>query len=138
MDRVRSFLIILVLLAGVLVTRSAQSAAALERGVAILDPAALRELDRGRLALARVISPTGATDAPLTNDRLFALPSMAPVRKALDAEFGRYIQSHRSSLPNDSIGVGNSYDFQLFDLALLDSAETRFVLAGVINRMDRA
>jgi hypothetical protein len=138
MDRVRFFLIVLVSLAGVLSAPGAQSAAALERGVAILDPAALRELDRGRFALGRVMSPTGATDAPLTSNRLFALPSMAPVRKALDAEFGRYIQNHKANLPNETIGVGNSYDFQLFDRALFDSPDTRFVLAGIINRMDRA
>ena len=138
MDRVRFFLTFLVLLAGVLSANSAQSAAALERGVAILDPAALRELDRGRFALGRVISPTRSTDAPLTNDQLFALPSMAPVRKALDAEFVKYIESHRANLPNETIGLGNSYDFQLFDRALLDSSDTRFVLAGIVNRMDRA
>lgn len=138
MDRVRFFLTFLVLLAGVLSANSAQSAAALERGVAILDPAALRELDRGRFALGRVISPTRSTDAPLTSDQLFALPSMAPVRKALDAEFVKYIESHRANLPNETIGLGNSYDFQLFDRALLNSSDTRFVLAGIVNRMDRA
>ena len=138
MDRVRFFLTLLALLAGVLSADSAQSAAALERGVAILDPAALRELDRGRFALGRVISPTRSTDAPLTNDRLFALPSMIPVRKALDVEFGKYIQTHKTNLPNETIGIGNSYDFQLFDRALLDSSGTRFVLAGIVNRMDRA
>lgn len=138
MDRVRFFLTLLVLLAGVLSANNAQSAAALERGVAILDPAALRELDRGRFALGRVITPTRSSDAPLTNDRLFALPSMAPVRKALDVEFGKYIENHKTTLPNETIGIGNSYDFQLFDRALLDSSGTRFVLAGIINRMDRA
>src|SRR5204863_50124 len=30
------------------------------------------------------------------------------------------------------------HDFQLFDRALLDSGQTRFVLAGIVNRMDRA
>src|SRR4029079_1903607 len=138
MDRVRFFLTLLLLLAGVLSANNAQSAAALERGVAILDPAALRELDRGRFALGRVISPTRSSDAPLTNDRLFALPSMAPVRKALDVEFGKYIENHKTALPNETIGIGNSYDFQLFERALLDSSGTRFVLAGIINRTDRA
>ena len=137
MDRVRFLLTFVVLLAGVLSANSAQGAAALERGVAILDPAALRELDRGRLALGRVILPARSTDAPLTNDRLFVLPSMVPVRKALDVEFGKYIESHKTNLPNETIGIGNSFDFQLFDRALLDSSGTRFVLAGIINRMDR-
>jgi hypothetical protein len=138
MSRVRFFLTFLVLLAGVLSARDAESAAALERGAAILDPSALRELDRGRFGLGQFMLPMGSTDAPLSNDRLFALPSMAPVRKALDAEFGKYIQNHKTDLPNETIGVGNSYDFQLFDRAALDSPDTRFVLAGIINRMDRA
>jgi len=69
---------------------------------------------------------------------LFALPSMEPVRTALDAEFERYTQRHKADLPNETIGVGTSVDFQLFDRALLYSPDTRFVLAGIVNRMDRA
>ena len=61
-----------------------------------------------------------------------------PSRKALDREFETYILKHKADLPNESIGVGSSYDFQLFDRALLDSRDTRFVLAGIVNRMDRA
>jgi hypothetical protein len=63
---------------------------------------------------------------------------MAPVRAAYDAEFERYIGAHKAELPNESIGVGTSFDFQLFDRALLYSPDTRFVLAGIVNRMDRA
>ena len=63
---------------------------------------------------------------------------MVPVRKALDAEFDRYISRHKADLPNETIGVGTAFDFQLFDRALLDSPDTRFVLAGIVNRMDRA
>ena len=60
------------------------------------------------------------------------------MRKALDDEFDRYIARHKADLPNETIGVGDVFDFQLFDRALLYSADTRFVLAGIINRMDRA
>ena len=63
---------------------------------------------------------------------------MAPVRKALDDEFDRYIARHKANLPNETIGVGTAFDFQLFDRALLYSDDTRFVLAGIVNRMDRA
>ena len=62
---------------------------------------------------------------------------MAPVRQAIDGEFDRYIARHGASLPKETIGVGEGFDFQLFDRALLYSAETRFVLAGIVNRMDR-
>jgi hypothetical protein len=137
MGRMRFLVTFLVLLAGVLPACHAQSAA-LERGTAIIDPLALRELDRGRFGLARVILPSRSTDAPLSNSELFALPSIAPVRKALDAEFDKYISRHKASRANETIGVGNSFDFQLFDRALLFSPNTRFVLAGIVNRMDRA
>ena len=116
----------------------ALGAPALERGAAITDPSGLRELDRGRFGLSRMLSPARSADVPLTGSQLFALPSMAPVRKALDAEFDRYIQAHKVDLPNETIGAGPSFDFQLFDRGQLYSPDTRFVLAGIVNRMDRA
>jgi hypothetical protein len=134
----RFFVTVFILLASILPVRNAQSAAALERGTAITDPLALRELDLGRFSLGRVILPMRSSKAPLTNSQLFALPSMVPVRKAIDDEFDRYILRHKSNLPNETIGVGSSYDFQLFDRALLYSRDSRFALAGIVNRMDRA
>src|SRR5947207_7459955 len=127
----------LILLCSALRASAAQDAA-LERGTAIIDPLALRELDRGRFGLTRVLMPERSANIPLTNDRLFALPSMAPVRKSLDDEYERYIANHKANLPNESIGVGTSFDFQLFDRTLLYSPDTRFVLSGIVNRMDRA
>jgi hypothetical protein len=129
--------ILFALLCGVFPARAATDGA-LERGAAIIDPAALRELDRGRAGLTRLLWPARSADIPLTNNQLFALPSMLPVRQALDAEFDRYIAKHKASLPNETIGVGENFDFQLFDRALLYSSDTRFVLAGIVNRMDRA
>src|SRR5580700_1342101 len=106
----------LALLFGSLALSSAQSAPLLERGVAITDPAALRELDRGRFGLARMLSASPSSDdAPLTDAALFALPSMMPIRKSLDVEFERYVRRHKAELPNDTIGVGSQFDFQLFD-----------------------
>jgi len=115
----------------------AAPAAALERGAAIIDPPALRELDGGRFSLARMLWPERSTDLPLTNSQLFALPSMTPVRAALDAEFDRYIEKHKASLPNETIGIGEGSAFQLFDRSQLYSPDARFVLAGIVNRMDR-
>ena len=63
---------------------------------------------------------------------------MAQVAKALDADFERYVERHKAELPNESIGVGTGFAFQLFDRAQLYSADTRFVLSGIVNRMDRA
>ena len=116
--------------------RAAQDAA-LERGTAITDPATLRELDGGKFRLDRMLLPERSADIPLANSELFALPSMVPVRQAIDGEFDRYIARHGASLPKETIGVGEGFDFQLFDRTLLYSAETRFVLAGIVNRMDR-
>ena len=133
----RFLVFLFALLIGALPARAAP-AAVLERGAAITDPTALRELDRGRFGLGRLLLPERSADVPLSNSQLFALPSMAPVRAALEAEFDRYIAKHQTSLPNETIGVGDSFAFQLFDRALLFSPDTRFVLAGIVNRMDRA
>ena len=112
--------------------------APLERGTAIIEPFALRELDHGRFGLARILAPSRAADTPINGDALFALPSMVPVRKALDDDYDRYVEHHKATLPNESIGVGTDFAFQLFDRALLYSADARFVLSGIVNRMDRA
>jgi hypothetical protein len=127
----------LILLCGLLLPRTAESAA-LEHGVAVTDPYVLRELDGGRFGLGRMVEPARPVNAPMTNDGLFALPSMAPVRKAIDDEFDRYTVRHKATLANETIGVGPSFDFQLFDRAVLYSRGSRFVLAGIVNRMDRA
>jgi hypothetical protein len=136
--RLRFTATLFLLLVGVVPARHAQAAPALERGVAITDPATLRELDRGRFGLTRVMLPERSSSAALTNSQLFAWPPMIPVRKALDDEFDRYIAGHKAELPDETIGVGEAYDFQLFDRTLLYSDDTRFVLAGIVNRMDRA
>jgi hypothetical protein len=133
----QSLAVVLVLTCGACSAQAA-SDAPLERGTAITDPGALRELDGGRFGLTRIMSPSRPPDAPLTNEQLFALPSMAQVAKALDADFERYIERHKAELPNESIGVGTGFAFQLFDRAQLYSADTRFVLSGIANRMDRA
>jgi hypothetical protein len=141
------FIVSLLILLSVMAPRIAQGTA-LERGVAITDPLALRELDlrerradgftNGRFGLGRMLEPARSIDVPLTNDVLFALSSMAPVRKALDDDFDRYIAKHTAGFPNETIGVGPDFAFQLFDRAALYSGESRFVLAGIVNRMDRA
>jgi hypothetical protein len=148
----RSFLVqsVLVLafvstaLCGVPPARALESGA-LERGTAILDPFALRALELGAsgtdyagFSLRPFIPMARADTAPILGDELFSLPSMAPVRKALDEDFERYVAKHRSTLPDETIGVGLSFDWQMFDRELLYSARTRFVLAGIVNRMDRA
>ena len=141
MSRVRffaSFLLLACCAAPATATPGAMQSAALERGTAITDPSALRELDRGGFGLARIMTPTRAADTQLTDAQLFALPSMLTVRAALDIEFDRYTANLKAELPSTTIGVADTDDFQLFDRAQLYSEEARFVLSGIVNRMDRA
>jgi hypothetical protein len=108
-------------------------------GTAILDPLALRELDlRERpidnvrqigFGVDRMMNPAKASAAPLSNEELFALPSMALVRKAMDEEFNRY------NARRDGAEAGR---LSLFNSADLYARDSRFVLAGIVNRMDRA
>ena len=133
----RFLLIVFLLLLVAAPDRSARSAA-LERGTAVTDPATLRELDHGKFGLGRMLLPEGSPNVPLANSQLFALPSMVHIRQAIDGEFDRYLARHRASLPKETIGVGEGFDFQLFDQTLLNSSGARFVLAGIVNRMDRA
>ena len=133
----RWFLVLLCLLSCVLPVRAAPDKP-LERGTAIIDPLALRELDRGRFGLGRILEPARSAETPLSNAELFAMPSMVPVKAAIDADLDRYAARHKAELPDETIGVGETFAFQLFDRALLTSADTRFVLSGIVNRMDRA
>jgi hypothetical protein len=132
----RFLAIVFAMLCAALPAYAAQDAA-LERGTAMTDPATLRELDGGKFRIDRMLLPERSADISLANSALFALPSIVPVRQAIDGEFDRYIARHRANLPKETIGVGEGFDFQLFDRTLLYSAETRFVLAGIVNRMDR-
>jgi hypothetical protein len=136
----------MILLCGALLPQAA-IAAGVERGAAVTDPLALRELelqehripkgDRVGFGLGRMLDPANP-NTELRDDRLFALLSMALVRPALDAEFDRYIARHTSQSPGETIGVGPSFDVQLFDREPLYSGRTRFVLSGIVNRMDRS
>jgi hypothetical protein len=130
--------LLVVLLCGLIAPGQARAAPALERGAAITDPLALRELDRGRFGLGRMLAPDRPADAALNDSELFARPALGRLRKALDEEFERYVEEHKAAAPDSTIGVGDKFDMQLFDRAKLYSAATRFVLAGIVNRMDRA
>ena len=135
--RLRSFVASMLLLCAALPAGAAPDKP-LERGTAIIDPLALRELDRGRFGLGRILQPARTTETPFDNAQLFAMPAMVPVKAAIDAEFERHVSRHKAERPDETIGVGEAFAFQLFDRAQLASVDTRFVLAGIVNRMDRA
>jgi len=119
---------------------SAAETAQLTRGTAITDPDVLRKLDQeDRLTISRLLWPERNANFPLTTDLLFSqLPQLAPIPPAIDAEFDRYLARQKAAWPTETIGVGEGFDVQLFDRANLKSPDTRFVLAGIVNRMDRA
>jgi mono/diheme cytochrome c family protein len=129
-----------ILLFGSVMSLSAAENAPLARGTAITDPNLLRKLDQSdALSISRLLQPERNADVPLTSDLLFAsLPQLKAIPPAIDAEFDRYIAQHKATSPSETIGVGEGFDVQLFDRANLKSADTRFVLAGIVNRMDRA
>src|SRR5690242_4077101 len=102
----RLFLTVLVVLCAFLPLIGAKSAPLLERGLAITDAFALRELDRGRFGLGRMLAPARSPNTPINDSELFALASLAPVRKALDEELQRYVEQHKAASPSESIGIG--------------------------------
>ncbi|QUS38766.1 hypothetical protein RPMA_07925 [Tardiphaga alba] len=111
-------------------------AAQAETGLAIMDPQVLRELEASRFGLAQLLAP--AQPRPIANDALFALPAMSPISVALDDAVTRYVADHKGRSTQESIGIGAGHDALLFDKTLLTAGTTRFVLAGIVNRMDRA
>ncbi|MCW2221975.1 hypothetical protein M2232_005507 [Bradyrhizobium japonicum] len=110
------------------------------RGTAIIDPDLLRKLDQNdSLTISRLLWPERNANFPLTTDLLFSsLSQLKEIPPAIDAEFDRYVIRQKAAYPTETIGVGEGFDVQLFDRANLKSRNTRFVLAGIVNRMDRA
>ncbi|MDD1522514.1 MULTISPECIES: hypothetical protein [Bradyrhizobium] len=140
MGRFLRILVAAAALLGGVVPLFAADSTALTRGTAIADPALLRKLDQSNaLTISRLLSPERNSDVPLTTELMFAsLPQLKAILPAIDAEFDRYIAWYKSAYPGETIGVGEGFDAQLFDRANLKSREARFVLAGIVNRMDRA
>ena len=140
MSRALRILVAVVAVLGGAISLSAAENASYTRGTAITDPDLLRKLDQGdTLTISRLLWPERNANSPLTTDLLFAsLPQLKDIPSAIDAEFERYITRQTAAYPAETIGVGEGFDVQLFDRANLTSANTRFVLAGIVNRMDRA
>ncbi|MDA9525193.1 hypothetical protein XI06_34035 [Bradyrhizobium sp. CCBAU 11434] len=140
MSRALRILLAAILLLGGVLSLSAAENAPLARGTAIIDPDLLKKLDQSdALSISRLLEPERNATVPLTSGQLFAsLPQLKEILPAIDTEFDRYIAQHKQSVPSETIGVGDGFDVQLFDRFSLKSASTRFVLAGIVNRMDRA
>lgn len=140
MSRALRIVLAAVVLLGGVMSLSAAENAQLTRGTAITDPSLLRKLDeQDTLTISRLLWPERNANFPLTTDLLFtSLPQLKEIPPAIDAEFERYVAQQKAAWPTETIGVGEGFDVQLFDRANLKSPDTRFVLAGIVNRMDRA
>lgn len=124
------------------------SGGALTDGTAITDPLVLQELDAPRAAgdpnavarfgLRRMLHAEGPAHTVLRNDELFALVAMQPVRQAIDRDIDAYAARYRIDSVSRPDGADERSRLQLFDRDLLYSSRTRFALAGIVNRMDRA
>lgn len=107
-----------------LLPATASIAAPMERGVVITDPGVLQRLDESGLNLGKLLgAETNAAPADL-----FALPSMTQVQETTDRDFNNYVFGHHDELDT----------LYLFDRDALNAPGTRFSLAGIVNRMDRA
>ena len=140
----RSLWIALLLVLGV----CGAHAKTLDRSLVIADRPTLRELDireRGSdaaghrgLGLGAMLNAARRPNEPISGAELFALPALAPVKAALDNELARYTARTRTGVPNATGGSEPPPGMQVFDREALYAPDTRFVLAGVVNRMDRA
>jgi hypothetical protein len=140
MNRALRILVAAVVFFGGVVSLLAAETASLTRGTAITDPDLLRKLDQhDALTISRLLWPERNANFPLTTDLMFSwLSQLKEIPPAIDAELDRYVARQKAAYPTETIGVGEGFDVQLFDRANLKSRDTRFVLAGIVNRMDRA
>lgn len=122
--RMRLFLRMLCFLLPMACAATALRAAPMERGVAITDPLLLQRLDESGLSLGRLLG----ANANASSADLFALPSMVQVQEATNRDFNSFVLDHRN----------DPETLHLFDRDALNAPDTRFDLAGIINRMDRA
>lgn len=140
MSRALRILVAVAALVGGAVPLFAAENASLTRGTAITDPDLLKKLDQHDvLTISRLLWPERNANVPLTTDLMFSwFSQLKQIPPAIDAEFERYVAQQKAAYPSETIGVGEGFDVQLFDRANLNSRDTRFVLAGIVNRMDRA
>ncbi|MCG6207869.1 hypothetical protein LPW26_24735 [Rhodopseudomonas sp. HC1] len=126
-------LLAMMLMIGCLVPLPAAAADAASPVLAVTDALALRELDireqhdatapHPGFGLRQTLDPSSA--GSISNDRLFALPVLSGLRTALDDEFQRYREAPTAAR------------WKLVDRDKLEAQTTRFVLAGVVARIDR-
>jgi hypothetical protein len=104
----------------------------LEQGVAITEPSVLRGLEQNGLSITNMLR-TEKSEKPIeSNLELSRTKSFQAVIQTIGNELQLYQKENQGS------GVGMKYGKRLFDVSYLYNPSSRFVLVGVINRMDRA
>lgn len=111
-----------------LLSGTAMATEKLENTVSISKPEILRPLEAQGFGLGSLINP-GRNLGVLDNAEL-SKSSFKDVLENLKKEMATY------QAANPKSGVGLAFDQRLFDLNYLTHARARFVLVGIINRMD--
>jgi hypothetical protein len=96
--------------------------------VAIVDPAALRELETRGFGFGHHFAIAGDVRA----DALVATPAWSSIANGITANLDAL------KAADGLLGVGMQHDHRLFDQAWLRSSRSRFALVAVTNRLDRA
>ncbi len=120
----------LVILLTAISLRAHASGVDLQDTTAISRPEILKTLEAGGFSLADLISRKDSTGV-YDNQQQAAEPDFKPVLEILKQDIEDYRKKHPGT------GVGLSFDQRLFDASYLQNPRARFVLVGVINRMDR-
>lgn len=102
----------------------------LEDGVAVSDIQVMKQLEARGFSLGSLLSDKES--GLLSNDQIIKLPAFLPVYQSLQAEMAAY------RARNSDAGVGMAFGKRLFDMTFLNSPSARFVLVGLVNRMDQA
>lgn len=101
----------------------------LERELAITRDDTLKALEKSGFALADLLTRT-STAGVIDNNELSKLAVFKPVLDGLKNDVATFKSKHPKA------GVGLGFDERLFDLKYLENDKARFVLVGVVGRMD--
>lgn len=114
----------------------------IEKGVAITDSEAMRELETRGFAFSAMMSPSwkrGEATRVMSNAELTRIAPIASLKTLVGDEFSAYLDNYikRTGITRSRVTEGTKGSYRLFDLDALVSEHARFELVGVINRMDR-
>ena len=114
----------------------------IEKGVAITDSEALRELELRGFSFSAMMSPgwrRGEATRVSNNAELARIAPLAGLKDVIAQEFEGYERNYLSRFPaaRRSFGVGTDPDHRKLNGDYLVSENARFELVGVVNRMDR-